>query len=239
MEKKTYIFDGDDDDVEMQFPNPHLRNIPPNLFYRESQPLCCLFGPKFCLSFPKTFHIREKLRMNRDDCFKVYDSDGVECFKVSNPLKTMRGKHVISNVDGEELVKLKKKLLAIHPTWHINSGHNLESRLATLVFEFTLLKKKCHVYVYDTPYPHEDDNTDYEHLRPRLLIKSDTTGRDFKVYDEATNDVYAETSKRHIGTTELLMEKDDYKVTVTPGVDVLFMVALTLMYEYALSDIEN
>jgi len=218
--------------------NPYL-NIPPEYFTKDP-PKCVLFGPKFCLNVPKTFIIREKVRMNRDNCFKVYDQQNTEFFKVSNPMKTMRGKHVITDIAGEDLVKLKKKLLSLHPTWHLNSGPKLESRLATLVFEFTMLKKKAQLYVYDHPYPHEDDDTKYEHMRPVLYIKSDSTGRDFKVFDEVTSEVYAEVSKRAMScNSDVLVEPDNYSVTVNPGVDVLFMVAITLMYEYALSDIES
>ena len=224
-------------EANLNLANPHMA-ISPEYISREP-PKCVLFGRKFCLNISTTFHIREKMRMNRDNCFKVYDSTNQEFFKVSNPLKTMRGKHVLSDIHGEELVKMKKKLLSLHPTWHLNAGPKLESRLATLVFEFTLLKKKGHVYVYSPPHPHEDDDTKYEHLRPTLLIKSDTTGRDFKVFDEVTGEVFSEISKKHHGTQELLMETDDYTVTVSPGVDVLFMITLALMYEYALSDIES
>lgn len=231
--KQHCLDDGGDENA----PNPYL-DVPSNIFFRDP-PKCCLFGPKFCLTIPRTFQIREKVRMNRDNCFKVYDSNNDEVYKVSNPSMTLRGKHIITHVNGDELVKMKKKLLSLHPTWHLNSGPKLDSRLATLVFEFTLLKKKGHVYVYNPPFPREDDDTKYDHLRPKLLLKSDSTGRDCKIFDEVTNEVYAEISKRHHGNQEMLMEKDDYTVTVFPGVDVLFMITLALMYEYAMSDIEK
>lgn len=218
--------------------NPYL-NISPDYFYKDV-PKCVLFGPKFCLNMPKTFIIREKVRMNRDNCFKVYDQHNQEFFKVSNPMKTMRGKHVITDINGEDLVKLKKKLLSLHPTWHLNSGPKLESRLGTLVFEFTMLKKKAHVYKYTHPYPHEDDDTKYDHIRASLTIKSDSSARDFKVFDAVTSEVYAEISKRASRSeADRLVEPDNYQLMVNPGVDVLFMVALTLMYEYALSDIDR
>lgn len=227
-----------EDGTDSSEPNPYLPGVPAEII--STEPRSVLFGPKFCLNIPKTFLIREKVRMNRDNCFKVYDVNNVEYFKVSNPMKTMRGKHVITDTNGEDVAKLKKKLLSLHPTWHLNSGPKLESRLATLVFEFTMLKKKAHAYIYEHPYPHEDDDTKYEHLRPALYIKSDSTGRDFKVFDEMTSEVLAEISKKVAhDSTDVLVEPDNYSVTVNPGVDVLFMISLTLMYEYALSDIEH
>lgn len=230
------LHDGSDPDGSE--PNPYL-DIPPSLFFRDP-PRACLFGPKFCLSVAKTFNIREKIRMQRDNCFKVYDTNNKEYFKVSNPLKTMRGKHVLSDIHGEELVKMKKKLLSLHPTWHLNAGAKLESRLATLVFEFTMVKKKAHVYQYSYPYPHEDDDTRYEHIVPTLLIKSDgSRARDFTVFDAVTNETLAEITRKSHGNQDGLVETDNYSVTVNPGVDVLFMINLALMYEYALSDIEN
>ena len=103
-----------------------------------------------------------------------------------------------------------------------------------------MLKKKARVYTYEYPFPHEDDDTKYEHMRPTLYIKSDSTGRDFKVFDEITSEVYADITKKAMSSnSDMLVEPDNYSVTVNPGVDVLFMVALTLMYEYALSDIET
>ena len=80
----------------------------------------------------------------------------------------------------------------------------------------------------------------YDHIRASLTIKSDNSPRDFKVYDAVTSEVYAEISKRATRSGEdMLVEPDNYQLTVNPGVDVLFMAALTLMYEYALSDMDR
>eukprot|EP00116_Pleurobrachia_bachei_P011856 sb/3472118/ len=169
------VYPLDDDPNGVGEANPYM-NVDPSSYFPDP-PKCVVFGPKFCLDKELTLSVREKVRMNRDNCFKVYDLNNNEFFKISNPLNSMRGKHVISDVNGEELVKMKKKLLSLHPTWHLNSGPKLESRLATLVFDLTLLKKKAKCYIYNQPYPHEDDDTKYEHLRPSLIVKSDTSGR--------------------------------------------------------------
>ena len=233
----------DVDDSNDKSSNVYLQTIPPDIISSES-PKCVLFNPKFCLNITRTFSIREKVRMNRDNCFKVYDvpdqnASSSELFKVSNPVNSIRGKHVITHLHGDDVAKIKKKLLSVHPIWHLNGGPKLESRLATLVFELTLLKKKAKVYQYPHPYPSEDDDTKYEHITPSLLIKSDNSGRDFKVFEAFGSEVLATISRRQHGNSEMLVETDNYTVTVNPGVDVLYMICLALMYEYALSDIES
>lgn len=239
-----------EDDTDQTSTNIYLHTVP-RADILSSSPKCVLFSPKFCLNVSRNFSIREKVRMNRDSCFKVYDmmsdlnnkaadaSSTTELFKVSNPVNSIRGKHVITHVNGDDLVKIKKKLLSVHPIWHMNGGSKLESRLATLVFELTLLKKKAHVYQYEHPYPNEDDDTNYEHIKPSLLIKSDNTARDFKVFDALGTEVFATITKRQHGNSELLVETDNYTVTVNPGVDVLFMISLALMYQFAISDSET
>ena len=186
--------------------------------------------------------------MHREGVFNVYDvadritdnSDNSELFQVSNPINSFRGKHVITHVDGDELAKIKKKLLSIHPIWHLNGGAKLESRLATLVFDSSVfninLEKKAHVYQYCHPYPNEDDDTKYEHLSPSLLILSDQTGHNFKVFGASGKDVFATVTKSHRGN-DMLVEAEHYTVTVQEGVDVLFMISIALMYEFALSDL--
>lgn len=233
---ESWVLDEGEGPEEM---NPHF-DAAVALFYQD-KPKCCLFSPKFCLNVPMNLRMKEKLGINKDDCYKIYGTNNnhnKEYFKVSNPMNTMRGKHILSDNNGEELCKMKKKLLSMHPTWHLNSGHKLESRLATMVFEFTLLKKKAHIYCYNQPYPQEDDDTKYDHLTPTLYIKSDSLGKDFKVYCNETDEVFAGATKASKGM-DSLVDKDDYFLEIKEGVDVLFMTSLALMYEYALSDIES
>ena len=35
-------------------------------------------------------------------------------------------------------------------------------RRITMVFKWLTCRKKCYIYVYDPPYPNEDDDTNYE-----------------------------------------------------------------------------
>lgn len=218
--------------------NPHF-SVPPSKVW-QGQPKCCLFNPKFCLNVPMKLRLKEKMKI-REDCFKIYgmdDEHDKEYFRVSNPCRTLRGKHVLQDLAGNDLCKMKSKLMTLRTTWQLMGGENCEERIATMAFNHTMIKKKARIYVYPKPYPHEDSDTNYEDLTPLIYLKSDMWGRSFNIHDYKTKEVYAEVKKTG-KFSDVLLDMDHYFMEVKEGVDVLFMTAMVLMYEYASTEQEQ
>lgn len=76
----------------------------------------------------------------------------------------------MKDVHGNEICKIKKKLCAWRFTWHMLSGDNMEQRRVTMAFRHFSMHTKCYVYVYEPPYPHEDDETDYRYGKHMTCI---------------------------------------------------------------------
>jgi len=218
--------------------NPHF-SVPPHQVWT-GRPKCCLFNPKFCLKVPIKLRFKEKLKM-REDCFKIYGMDeehDKEYFRVSNPMRTVRGKHVLQDLAGNDLCKMKTKIMTLRTTWNLIGGEDCEQRIATMAFNHTLMKKKARIFVYPKPYPHEDSDTNYDELTPLLYLKSDAWGRSFNIHNYETKEVYAEIKKTG-KLSDIMLDRDNYYMEVKEGVDVLFMTALVLMYEYASTEQEQ
>jgi len=132
---------------------------------------------------------------------------------------------------------MKKKLMAMRYTWHMMAGDKMEDRRVTMAFRHFSLHTKCYVYVYDAPFPHEDDSTDTSGLKPAIMIKSSVMGFDIKMYDGETKEVYARMSKDV--ARELLIGNDSYCLSIEPGIDIAFITALALMWDYATTDMKN
>ena len=68
-------------------------------------------------------------------------------------------------------------------------------------------------------------------------MKSTVMGFDIKIYDGETKELYGRMSK-DVGR-ELLISQDSYCLTVEPDIDVAFMTALALMWDYATTDMKQ
>lgn len=69
------------------------------------------------------------------------------------------------------------------------------------------------------------------------MMKASVMGFDIKIYDGETNQLYARMSKDV--AREVLIGIDGYCLSVEPDVDVAFMTALALMWDYATSEMKN
>jgi len=186
---------------------------------------------------PFQIMLREKFFKLREDCFKITDSNGNLFFQVKNPWKTMREKHIMLDAYGNEICKMKKKIMALRYTWHMNAGEGMEQRRVTMAFRHFALHTKCYVYVYEPPYPHEDDDTDYSNVKPLIMMKASVMGFDIKVYNGETDELYARMSKDV--ARELFTSQDFYCLSIEPDIDVAFMTSLALMWDYATTDMKN
>ena len=54
--------------------------------------------------------------------------------QVKNPWMSVREKHILQDVYGNEICKMKKKLWALRYTWHMLAGPSLEDRRVTIAF---------------------------------------------------------------------------------------------------------
>lgn len=70
------------------------------------------------------------------------------------------------------------------------------------------------------------------------MMKASVMGFDIKIYDAENQDqIYARMSKDV--ARELLISQDNYCLSIEPDVDVAFMTALALMWDYATTDMKQ
>ena len=142
-------------------------------------------------------------------------------------------------MEGNKVADLVKKKMAIRITFHIYAGDEMSERRATMNLRAMSLKKKAHVYLYDPPYPSQDDPTDLGDMKPALKIKAENCGSwisEAKIVNAETKEVYAEMSKS--AAKEELEEAGckTYVMTVKPGVDVAFMSMCALFFNVAIKE---
>ena len=68
-------------------------------------------------------------------------------------------------------------------------------------------------------------------------MKASVMGFDIKIYDGETDKLYARMSKDV--ARELFVSQDAYCLSIEPDVDVAFMTALALMWDYATSEMKK
>eukprot|EP00116_Pleurobrachia_bachei_P009983 sb/3470245/ len=188
----------------------------------------CIFGPQYCYPHQFQLLLKEKFFKLRDDCFKIQDTAGNTFFQVSNPWASLRSKHVLKDVYGNDICKIKKKLWAFRYTWHMLADTLLFTRSA--MFMCTSLPSHTRTIQLKLG----------RHLQPLLMMKSSVFGFDIKIYDGQNQDVlYAHMSKDAFRDILLSHGDDSYCLTIEPGVDVAFMTSLALMWDYAISDMQK
>jgi uncharacterized protein YxjI len=69
------------------------------------------------------------------------------------------------------------------------------------------------------------------------MMKASVMGFDIKIYDGETQELYGRMSKDV--ARELFISQDSYCLTIEPDIDVAFMTALALMWDYATTEMKN
>jgi len=129
-------------------------------------------------------------------------------------------------IDGEKpRYKLIQKKVAWTPQWHVYGGPDLDDRICTIRFVPHMNLK---VYFYEQPYPKRSDDTDFEQLHTLI---------------DSQHGLLWQLSGNLRSTGEpcfdIIKRCCSVKAMVSPGVDYILVIAITLVWVTTLEQQNN
>ncbi|KAK9948316.1 hypothetical protein M0R45_003897 [Rubus argutus] len=148
------------------------------------------------------------------------------CIVDKEAFLSLRDRRVLVDAHGYPIVTLQKKMLSTHHIWKVYRGDSTDS--SNLVFSVKKSsmfqwKKKLHVFL-------RKNTGEYA---PDFKVKGNWFEQSCVVYagkSKSSNIVVAQMHTKHT-VTSVLFGKDNFMVTVYPGIDYAFIVALVIILD--------
>ncbi|ORX90942.1 hypothetical protein K493DRAFT_229289 [Basidiobolus meristosporus CBS 931.73] len=192
------------------------------VFLQPQNPPIIATEPRFCLPYEISLHLREKFFSFSGDDFSIKDaSNTVEYFKCSGRTFSLREKKVLLDNTGAPVLNIRDQFFALVPNYKIYQGSDRNKLLFEIRAKFTLFKPKFTLHFTNLA----DGNP------ITLELKGDWLAR--RTVIRAINHLGVTTTiaRVHspIGTgRNLFLNKQDYYVTIAPGVDIAMIVAICI-----------
>jgi len=175
-------------------------------------------GQQFCVPYPIELTVQKKVISFSGGDFNVLDSNGNLFLSVDGRVLSLRDKRILRDQQGNLLLTMKKKLLSLHETWEAYRGEGTKQE--NLIFtagKSTLFQLRTSLNVYLGNNSHSD-----------FKVKGSFFERSCTIYQGRT--VIAEMRRKYT-VSQVLMGRDTFTVTVYPGVDYAFIVALVVILD--------
>ncbi|XP_004302616.1 PREDICTED: protein LURP-one-related 15-like [Fragaria vesca subsp. vesca] len=174
-----------------------------------------IISPNFCSPHPVDLGI---VKLVPSGNFSVKDVNGNIVFNVTGTFLSLR--RFLVDGAGNPIVTLQKKLPSTHHRWEVYRGDNTDSRnLVFSVKKSSVVQWKTNLHVFLA-------NNEGESA-PDFKVKGSWFEQSCVVYAGKSNssNILAQMHKKHTVTSVLFM-KDNFRVTVSPGVDQALIIAL-------------
>ncbi|KAL3693073.1 hypothetical protein R1sor_006724 [Riccia sorocarpa] len=179
-------------------------------------------NPIFCAPQVVQFIIEQKVFTISSGKFVINDAFGRHLFSVKSKLPSLHVKRVLCDANGHPLVLLTKKVLTMHDSWEATSETDHDKMLFTMKKSNLLqLKPSFNVFL--------GLNTS----KPDFTLKGDFFQFNYTVYH---HDMIVAQVNKQINASAILVGKDQYVVTIQPGVDQAFIAALVVIMDQVAQD---
>ncbi|XP_004302600.1 PREDICTED: protein LURP-one-related 10-like [Fragaria vesca subsp. vesca] len=188
-----------------------------------ANPTVAIISPSFCTPYPVDLGIVRKVLTITHGNFVVTDVNGNTVFKVKGAHLSLRDRRVLLDAAGYPIVTFRKKLRSVHERWQVFRGDSTE--LSNLVFSVKMsswIQMKTKLDVFLASNTRED--------APDFQVKGSWFERSCVVYAGNSSTILAQMHKKHT-VSSVLFGKDNFSVTVYPGVDYAFIVALIVILD--------
>ncbi|KAL2641241.1 hypothetical protein R1flu_008828 [Riccia fluitans] len=183
-------------------------------------------SPTFCVPYVAQFIVEQKVMTLSSGKFTIYDPQGRLLFEVENKFFGIHTKRILCDGKGIPLVLLKKMNLTLRDRWEAYRGE--ESNDDNLLF----VLKKSSIYQVKPSYDiFMAANTAMS--KPDFTLKGDLFQNNYTIFFHHTP--VAEASRK-INPQSVVAGKDQYGVTVFPGVDHAFIAALIVIVDQIQQD---
>ncbi|XP_050379421.1 protein LURP-one-related 15-like [Argentina anserina] len=181
-----------------------------------------IISPDFCSSYSVDLRI---VRLVPSGDFSVKDVIGKTVFKIKGTFFSLHDRRVIVNGAGYPIVTLQKKWISTHHRWKIYRGDSTDSRnLIFSVKKSSVVQWKTNLHVFLA-------HNQAEHT-PDFKVKGSWFERSCVVFagKSKSSNIVAQVRINYT-VTSVLFGKDNFRVTVYPGVDQAFIVALIVILD--------
>ncbi|WIA19859.1 hypothetical protein OEZ85_005762 [Tetradesmus obliquus] len=189
-------------------------------------------SPQFCMPQQTVLVMQEQAGFKSDD-FTITDATGRPIFKLSAAVCSIGNKRQLLDAYGTPLLHMERKMMSLHGTWLLLRPSD-GAKLAELKSSLMSLTPSIKVYLNDG-----DKEPDY-------VIKGDFRSKRFSICQRTHgSDVpiaQVQKESRFANSTAFLMsmvtDAQKYFVTIEPGVDAAFVVALATLCDEIYNDKE-
>lgn len=177
----------------------------------------------YCVPYVAQFNVDQQLMSLRGGRFHITDPRGTLLFETKNKnILALHERRLISDASGNPLVLLKKKIATMHERWSAYRGeHDHESNVIFHIAKSSLIQFKAS---FDIFLAKNQTST------PDFTVKGNFFQRNYTVFFNGTP--IAEARKK-VNVATLLVGKEQYEVTVFPGVDHAFIASIIVIMEEA------
>lgn len=176
-----------------------------------------VIGQQFCAAYPVQLTVQRRPFSFSGGDFNVLDSLGNLLLTVEGRAFSLRDKRILRDQAGNPLLTMRKKLLSLHQKWEAYRGE--ETRQENLLFTARTSKVIQLRTSLNICLPGSNSQTDFK-------VKGSFFERSCTIYQGTT--VIAEMRRKYT-VSQVLSGRDTFVVTVYPGVDYAFTVALVLI----------
>uniref|UniRef100_A0A383VRU5 Tubby C-terminal domain-containing protein n=1 Tax=Tetradesmus obliquus TaxID=3088 RepID=A0A383VRU5_TETOB len=186
-------------------------------------------SPNFCLPQQVTLVMQESLGAYRNDDFHICDASGTTFFLLKAAPYSVSGRRALLDAYGQPCIHMERKLTSLRGSWQLlRSRDGLQ--LAVVKPSLSSFTPTIKVMLNDG-----DDNPDF-------IIAGDFRAKSFAITQCRSNAVIGRVKKEssHASVNAFLMSQlvgaQKYFVSIEPGVDAAFVVALATLCDEIFHD---
>ncbi|GAA0145787.1 hypothetical protein LIER_05899 [Lithospermum erythrorhizon] len=180
-------------------------------------PQIAIVSPLFCVSYPVELNVVRKMVTLRDSNFAVVDVNGNVIFKLKGKYLSLHDRRVLLDATGLPILSLRQKMFSLHSRWEVFRGDSSDSR--NLIFS----ARKSSLIQFRTELNVFLAKNKSEHLYDFKVIGSWLEKSCVIFSGDST--IIGQMHRKHT-VESVALGKDTFSVTVNPGIDYAFVVAL-------------
>jgi uncharacterized protein YxjI len=148
----------------------------------------------------------------------ISDPAGNILFRVDGKVWTVRNRMYVLDAAGYKVISMQRKILSLHAVWHMYAGDSEQLVCTVKKSSILQLRPSMNVFLASNTTESMPDFT----LKGNFLERNLTIFRGQEAIAQVT---------RQITFTNLLIDKDTFGITVFPGGDYAFVIALLVIMD--------
>jgi uncharacterized protein YxjI len=175
-------------------------------------------APQYCLPHAVSLAVTKKVLSFSGGDWTISDPAGNILFRVDGKVWTVRDRRYLLDAAGYKVIRMQQKILSFHDVWHMYAGDSEQLICTVKKSSILQLRPSLNVFLASNTTESMPDFT----LKGNFFERNLTIFRGQQAIAQVT---------RQITFTNLLIDKDTFGVTVFPGGDYAFVIALLVIMD--------